>query len=342
VKPCGILSVFGRDVLASGPRRRQRLLDEAFAYWRQQGFPYPVITRDQLTREFNHLVLTRTDGSLRRHLLHPSVVGLRIANAFHPHMWRVKVHGISAVERFQDDDVLRRVLMKACQFWPNRRCWNAQCLRSVMRVHHRQRIANFRPFAAKAVIARFSRDGGRVLDFSAGFGGRLLGALALNRHYVGIDPARPQVHGLRRMSRTLSGLAPGYAEIHRACAEDLLPQLASSSMDLVFSSPPYFDLERYTNERTQSFKRYPTYPDWRDKFLAVSLRESQRLLRPKGYLVLNVCNTRRASLATDALTLAANHLRLVQRLRLVMNAPPAARAGGRLYRHEPVYVFQKV
>jgi SAM-dependent methyltransferase len=337
----GILALFGREVLASTPRRRQRLIDEAFVYWRHHGFPYPVMTPDRLQHEFNLLKSTPTGGSLQRHLLHTSVVGLCIANAFHPQMWRVKVHGISPAQRFEDDDVLRRVLMKACQFWPNRRCWNAQCVRSVMRVHHRLRVANFRPLAAKAVFQQLSGDRARVLDFSAGFGGRLLGALALNRHYIGIDPAHQQTRGLNRMVRALSCLAPGVAEVRQGCAEDLLPLMPSSSIDLVFSSPPYFDHERYSNERTQSFNRYPSYGEWRERFLAVVVRETRRLLRPNGYLVLNVADTSRASLATDALTLATRELVFARRLRLAMNAVPSARAAGRLYRHEPVYIFQK-
>lgn len=328
-------------MLACSPRRQQQLIDDAVGYWRKRGFPYPVITPDHLKREFSLLRATPTDGPLQRHLLHASVVGLRIANAFHPQMWDIKVHGISPAQRFADDGVLRRVLVKACHFWPNRRCWNAQCLRSVMRVHHRLRIANFRPLAAKAIIQQLSGNRGRVLDFSAGFGGRLLGALALDRHYIGIDPARRQTCGLNRMVRALSAMAPGVAEVHHGCAEDLLPLMAASSIDLVFSSPPYFDLERYSTERTQSYQRYPTYAEWRDRFLSVVVSEARRLLRRKGYLVLNIANTSRAPLATDALKLATRDLVFVRRLRLAMNAPPAARAVGRIYRHEPVYVFQK-
>ena len=200
---------------------------------------------------------------------------------------------------------------------------------------------DFRPIAAKAVIRQLSGESARVLDFSAGFGGRLLGALALNRRYIAVDPARRQVRGLNRMIRALSGIAPGMAEVRQGCAEDLLRRMPSASIDLVFTSPPYFDLERYSTERSQSFKRYPSYAEWRERFLAVVLCESQRLLRRNGCLALNVANTPRASVATDAVALASKWLTLVRCLRLAMNAVPSDRAAGRLYRHEPVYVFQK-
>ncbi len=316
-------------------------LDRAHEYWRLRGFPYPIVTQELLEREFHQLVATSPTRTLRRNSLLPSMVGLRIANAFHPQMWHVRAHGASAVERFEDDTVLRRVLMKTLHFWPDRRCWNAQCVRSLMRVHHRIRIANFRPTAAKAIVHRFSGPNAQVLDFSAGFGGRLLGSMSLDRHYVGIDPARGQVTGLQRMISTFSKIAPGTAEVYQACAEDFLPAMKAGSVDLVFSSPPYFNLERYSTERTQSFNRYPRYAEWRDRFLRVVIGETRRVLRRGGYLVLNVANTPRFPIATDALQMAEHELTLAHRLRLMMNAAPTARAAGRLYRHEPVFVFQK-
>jgi SAM-dependent methyltransferase len=269
------------------------------------------------------------------------MVGLRIANAFHPQMWRVRVHGISAVERFQDDNILRSVLIKAAHFWPNRRCWNAQCVRSLMRVHHRTRVMNFRPTVAKAIIETYSRDNARVLDFCAGYGGRLLGALSLRRHYIGIEPARAQIQGLRRMHMAIRPMAIGSAELHRACAEDFLTDVRTTSIDLVFSSPPYFNLERYSDEPTQSYRRYPTYAAWRDRFLTTVIRETHRVLRPGGQFVLNVANTEAGPVARDALALAKRHFTLREALRLVMHATPAERARGRLYRSEPVYVFTR-
>jgi SAM-dependent methyltransferase len=336
----GILTVFGRDVLACSQQQQRRWLNRAFEYWRSRGFPYPQITQD-LKREFQQLVAAPPARTLWRNSLLPSMVGLRIANAFHPQMWDVRIHGVSAVERFENDNVLRRVLIKALHFWPDRRCWNAQCIRSLMRVHHRIRIANFRPTAAKAIVHHFSGPNARVLDFSAGFGGRLLGSMSLRRHYVGVDPASGQARGLRRMITTFSTIAPGTAEVYQACAEDFLPAMRRGSVDLVFSSPPYFDLERYNNEHTQSFKRYPRYGEWRDNFLAVVIRETRRVLRRGGYFVLNVADTPRFPIATDALRMAERDLTFVRTLRLVMNAAPTARAAGRLYRHEPVFVFRK-
>lgn len=65
-----------------------------------------------------------------------------------------------------------------------------------MRIYHRTRVSNFRPVVARAIVNRYSNEGDTVLDFAAGYGGRLLGTVILKRHYLGIDAARAQVAGL--------------------------------------------------------------------------------------------------------------------------------------------------
>lgn len=154
-------------------------------------------------------------------------------------------------------------------------------------------VSNFRPTAARAIIHRYSRPGGRILDFSAGYGGRSLGALTLGRNYVGIDPSGPQVRGLQNMIQVCGPKAcyRGHAEILHGPAEGILPEIRGGSFDLVFSSPPHFDRERYGSEPDQSFIRFPTLQQWLDGFLRVALVESARVLRKRGWLVLNVGNS---------------------------------------------------
>jgi hypothetical protein len=61
----------------------------------------------------------------------------------------------------------------------------------------------------------------------------------------------------------------------------------------VFSSPPFFNWERYSESRNQSFKRFPEYERWRSNFLEPVIAESHRILKGRGYLALNVTNGNR-------------------------------------------------
>ncbi len=120
-----------------------------------------------------------------------------------------------------------------------------------------------------------------------------------------------------------------------------MPRLERRSVDLIFSSPPYFKLERYSSEPTQSYQRYPTYDAWKDRFLYPLLAASHRLLRPDGLLVINLADTSRHPIATDMIAMASRLYR--KRRVLLMHSRPVQRStkNGTPYRWEPVFVLQK-
>ena len=99
---------------------------------------------------------------------------------------------------------------------------------------------------------------------------------------------------LRRLGFSLPDI-----EILNGVAEKELPALAEGAAELVFSSPPFFDWERYSESRNQSFKRFPEYKLWRSNFLEPVIRESYRILKKGGHLALNVTNGNRLPSAVD-------------------------------------------
>lgn len=134
-----------------------------------------------------------------------------------------------------------------------------------------------------------------ILDISAGWGDRLIGALSQGVKYVGVDPN--------------TRLFPGYANIVKFAAETItsanLPnwkfaqpilicspfetaKLPEGEFDMVFSSPPFFDLEIYSNEPTQSIKGKKTLKDWYDGFLRVVIIKAWGKLKIGGHLVLYI------------------------------------------------------
>ena len=334
----------GREVLNANETHRAEMVESAFTFWRARGFPFTQLTEQERTREFELLRDVSSRQVIKGTHVVPTTLGLRLANSFHPQMWRVPAqrHRKSPLDYFEDDEVLRSVLERAPRFWPNRTCWNPQCVRSMFRVYGGGRVANFRPTAAKGLIERYSAAGDVVLDFSAGFGGRLLGCLPLNRYYFGIEPAAAQLQGLHEMVRSLGMHAAAKVQIVGACAEDLLPLLPARSVALVFSSPPYFNVERYSTETTQSYHRYSHYREWSAHFLRPVVEGAHRVLLKGGHLVMNVADVGRYPVATDVLRLAKPLFHARRTLRLVMHTRPLQRAvGSAAYRWEPVLVFQK-
>lgn len=339
----GVLKLFGRDLLAMDSRTRESWMDRALDYWRRTGFPYSRLNADQVEREFSLVRRSSPRAAFFDGVLKSGTTGLRLANSFHPQMWHIRSqrHRWAPVDHFNDDLRLRQLLGRSPRFWPDRRCWNAQCVRSLFRVYSSGRVANFRPLVARAIIDRFSSPRGSVVDFCAGFGGRLLASLTLERHYTGVDASRLQVKGLQNMLRALKKISVGTAEVHHASAEDFLPTIPSHSVDLVFSSPPFFDTELYGSDRAQSALRYPNYPDWVHSFLRVIILEARRILKPGGFLVINVARNGRLPLTKDTLRFAVPLFGPPRTLRMSMHSRPVQRSR-RLgsFRWEPVFVFK--
>ena len=110
-------------------------------------------------------------------------------------------------------------------------------------------ISVFRPSIAMSVYSRFEPE--CVLDFTMGWGGRLVGACALDvPRYIGVDsnknlrePYRKMVSFLKPMTKTAVTLFFKDANMIDYTALDY---------DMVLTSPPYFNIERYANQPNRS------------------------------------------------------------------------------------------
>ena len=160
---------------------------------------------------------------------------------------------------------------------------NTTILRSTIGL--RKYIASqFRPATAKAVYEYFNAK--RVLDFSAGWGDRLSGFLASSTgtHYTGIDPNQRLIEGYNAQLAAFNDNKT--VEFFHECAEDV--DLGDRKYDFIFTSPPYFNIERYTQEDNQSFKRYRKIEDWNTQFLHKTLAKIWNHLDNGGVMVINI------------------------------------------------------
>lgn len=147
---------------------------------------------------------------------------------------------------------------------------------------------NFRPSLAKALIQHYLPQGGLVLDPCAGYGGRAAGAWAAGCRYVGVEPHPQASEAYRRLSELLGG---GGITLHSGAFEDV--DLGPLLADLAFTSPPYFSVERYSDDTSQSWVRYPTWDGWIRGFLIPLVTKCWQHLRPGGRFILNTKNLTR-------------------------------------------------
>ncbi len=335
-------------------KQKTIIVEMIFQFLRRHGYPHNELSRDQLIRGMFRIANTK-NPLLEDNHLQTNTTGLDVANYFHPHMVKVRcLTGYSSPhELFMNDDGLRDAINRWMELGKKP---TMSGLRRILRTRDKTRsVVNFKPAIAKYFYDNYvPRDGG-VLDMCMGFGGRLAGCIASNRglFYHGIDPDGATAIGNMRMAAFYHEQYDNDIERERTwnfrfkldlgCAEDIMPILPSESYHLLFTSPPFFQVEKYSSNPNQSYLRYPEYPIWRDKFLFVLIRESFRLCKANGYLVLNLKDYKAEPIATDGLGFAQKiGFKLVctyqQRLN---NSEYHRRAGEPTWHSEPIFVLVK-
>jgi hypothetical protein len=141
-----------------------------------------------------------------------------------------------------------------------------------------------------------------VLDFSSGWGDRLAAAVAKGVKYTGVDPNTLLVEGYAEF---ISDFGRGYPQTSDPERDDKYKMICApfedvpeeelaerGPFDLVFTSPPYFNLEVYTDEKTQSANEESDLDKWYNDFLLVALRKSWNLMSNGGHMVIVINDIR--------------------------------------------------
>ncbi|MFW6219596.1 MAG: hypothetical protein ACOC33_02005 [bacterium] len=145
--------------------------------------------------------------------------------------------------------------------------------------------SQFKPAIAKCLYELFDVED--VLDFSMGWGDRLVGALATPnlKSYTGIDPNTETHKGYKKIIETFN-IHNKKLDINISCAEDFDHE--DRQYDFVFTSPPYYDCERYSYDNTQSWKRYKKLEDWNKNFLNKSIGNFWSNIKDNGIVAINI------------------------------------------------------
>lgn len=145
----------------------------------------------------------------------------------------------------------------------------------------------FDPVVCELVYRWFSRPGATVLDPFCGGSVRGVVASILGRWYEGVDIRPEQVAANTAQGWLCSGMRPMW---YVGDATNLSATFTPGhQFDLVFSCPPYADLERYSDDpRDISTWQYPDFVDGHRKAIA----DACAMLRPNRYAVWVVGDVR--------------------------------------------------
>jgi hypothetical protein len=140
-------------------------------------------------------------------------------------------------------------------------------------------INMFRPAVAKWLYKRYNAQVG-VLDFSAGWGGRMLGAFALGIPYIGIETNRNLIDPYYRLMLDYNHF-DSPLELIWGKAEDT--DFSRMQYDVVMTSPPYYTLEKY-----EHMPAYTSKDDFYNTFLIPVITKAWLYLKPNGHMILNM------------------------------------------------------
>jgi len=169
----------------------------------------------------------------------------------------------------------------------------------------------FKPSVAKALYEKHNAK--YVLDTSSGWGDRLAGfyATPCTEWYVGCDP-NPEVFETYKQQcleyERLLGSNPTVVEdenffsitgtksveIWNLPSEDVNWEIYEDTFDFYFTSPPYYETERYAsnNSSTQSWHRYPDFDSWKNKFFFPVNEKVFKTLKDSAYMMINIIEPR--------------------------------------------------
>ena len=119
-------------------------------------------------------------------------------------------------------------------------------------------------------------------------------------------------------------------------SEDYKPK--KNSLDFAFTSPPYFDTERYSNEKTQSFLKFTNIESWKDKFLRKTIDNVYRGLKQNKFMALNVADVKNHydGFEEDTVAIAESvGFKLVDTFDYVLSSQQSDS------KSEPIYIFKK-
>ena len=161
-----------------------------------------------------------------------------------------------------------------------------------------QKVANFCPKNARDIYFRYFPNNHNIncLDTSAGFDSRMSSVLLNGGGYCGFDPNKQLFHQLKLYYKFLleNNLISEKQKFGLyCCGSEIYKSELENKFDVSFTSPPYFNLEKYSDDNSASTKNYNNYQMWIDEFVKPTIENTYLYLKPNGYAMINIKNLTR-------------------------------------------------
>ncbi len=218
-------------------------------------------------------------------------VGVGVNNFLFKNMYQARNINdkFNAIEKFEFDKKLKTAIRFAMEFDKNA---SPKAVMGGIRMQGAM-PSNFRPMNAKLLYERYTKENGTIFDYAMGFGGRMFGAVSSikNFKYIGVDPNPDTFRNLKILKEHLKNVLKRNDDdikIYQECSENF--KLPPNSIDFSFSSPPYFNLEIYTEDDNQSYNKFDNLELWFEKYLKVTIENIYTALKNDTFFGINIAD----------------------------------------------------
>jgi len=264
-------------------RLRKRFLRSLFSHFRATGFPWGRLSEEERCQEWQRLKNNKTKVIEKTLRVDTSLS--RLPNHFSPYRFKTSVEGnASPYEVFHDKKKLKSILEKRANVDTG---VSQNRMRNILCHSNYRSVGQFNP----AFVRYFSNlycKGNEILDPCAGWGGRMFGTASVGKNYYGIEPSSLAIPQLEEARKWIYTVAPSLnIDIIKGVAEDPV-NYGNKLFDMAITSPPYFNKERYSNELTQSYIKFPSPSKWLEGFLSPLINNVYNHLKVGSYFILNI------------------------------------------------------
>jgi 16S rRNA G966 N2-methylase RsmD len=286
------LNFFSKEkYMASLENEKQKMIDQVFEIYRKKNiFPITYYNEDGIIDEIKQCIekniswngeilnIKLPQGNNLIRFLFPNIFDIIIANDKR-----------TMNKKFHDDKLLKRAIKFAFDYkenvLPNK-------IRTALELAGGSCGTNFNTMKAKAIYERYCPKNGIIYDFSCGFGGRMLGALSSknNYKYFGVEPNEETYNNLNKLGKYIEKTSnkEKIFKIYKQGSEDYFAK--DEYCDFIFSSPPYFNLEKYSEENSQCYNKFSTLESWFEGYVIPTIENCYRMSKKDSFYAINIAD----------------------------------------------------
>lgn len=320
-------------------QQRLDIVDDLVKLFRNNGWQYPD-NISQVDKEYKRLINCKPDTSSIE-IYNNSSVGTYICKYFCKSFYSAKNHKDAPTmeEIFNNDDLLKKIIINrlGCGWYDSEpketfnlspKMVQIQACRS-MRISKAGQITLFKPDVAKYLSLRYSNENDTIFDYSCGFGARMLGAAASNRKYIGTDPLTiPELTNMKEYLKLSNiTLIQSGSECYTG---------DKNSIDFSYSSPPYFNQERWSDDKSQAYNNGEDY--FYNIYWTNTLKNIKHMLKPNKWFGLNVINYPKMVEIAKEYFGEPDHIVKLKTVRSHLNKTDSSNA----VKFEPIYLFKNI